>query len=350
MTGTMSRILIGMTLATAVAALPLSATADTIHVGSGLKFEDVQVLGIEGNEIRFINRTGRQTARELSQVTRLEITDEPAFNEAEAAYAAGDWEKATTGYDRTIRRTNKPWLKQWASLRLFETADKAGNFPAATTAYIELLRTNFQAAAGKQPTLPDANSTFLETAAQEVERALERNLEDRQRAELLKFLLDIHQKRGDTTRALSAAQRLGALTGDAATPENRRLVANLKLGLARIALEQKQYQKAIDEINGSREAFTEPQQQADALFVVAAAQHKLAGDNRDKLQDAAIAYMRVVAHFPDSPLAGDALVQTAAIMEALGEQKKALALYQQAAAEYPASGAKSHVQRLENGG
>lgn len=344
----MRKHLVGWTIAVFVLGIALVGRADTIHVGGGLKFEGVQILRMEGNQLVFNNRAGREASRDISTITQLEVANEAAFTDAESAYAAGNWEKATAGYEKAVRGTARDWVRQWASLRLFETADKSGNFPAATTAYIELLRSNPTAAAGRQPTLPDAGSTFLETAAQDIERALEGNLEDRQRAELLKFLLDIHQKRGNTEQALSAAERLSKITGDAVTPENRRLLADLKLGLAKIALEKKDHQTAFNEINANREIFLEPEQQAQALYTLAAAQHHLAGEDKQKLQDAAIAYMRVLAHFPKSPQAGPSLVATAAIAEALGEPKKALALYQQAANEYPATGAKSHVERLQN--
>ncbi len=346
----MNKYLAGLTIAIAPLLAAGISSADTIHIGSGLQFEDVQIVGIQGNQIVFTNRSGREASRDISTVTRLEVTNEPAFNEAEAAYASGNWDQATASYQKAIRSTTRDWLRQWASLRLFETADKSGDFPAATAAYIELLRSNPDAAAGHQPTLPDAQSTFLDTAAQDIERALNTNLNDNQRAALLKFLLDIHQKRGDTQQALSAAERLSKLTGDAATPENRRLLADLKLGLARIALEQKDFSKAFAEINDNREIFLEPEQQAEALYVLAASQHQLAGKDPLKLQDAAIAYMRVLAHFPQSPQAGPSLMGAAAIMESLGEPRKALALYQQAVKEYPATGAKTHVERLQSGG
>lgn len=346
---TMNRYLVGFIIAISPLLAAGLALGDTVHISGGLKFEDSQILRIEGNQLIF-SRAGREVSREISTITQLEVTNEPAFNQAEAAYVAGSWDKATAAYEKALRATNRDWLRQWASMRLFETADKSGDFPAATTAYIELLRSNPDAAAGRTPTLPDASSTFLQTAAADIERALGGDLNERQRAELLKFLLDIHQKRGDTTQALSAAERLSKLTGDAATPENRRLLADLKLGLATIALEQKDYPKAVVEIQDNRSVFIEPEQQAQALYILAAAQHRLAGEDQQKLQDAAIAYMRVLAHFPKSSQAGPSLVATGEIMEALGNTDKALDIYKQAASEYPATGAKTHVQRLQEDG
>jgi len=286
----------------------------------------------------------------LSAIQRLQIDTEPAFNQAEEAYAAGQWDKATSGYDKTIRGTNKPWLKQWSSLRLLEAAEKSGNFPAAVTAWVELVQSNPAAAAGRQPRMPEATSTFLDTAAADVEKVLQGRLEDRQRAELLKFVLDIYQKKNDTARAINAAERLSKLTGDGTDPANQRLLADLKINLAKIAIDQKNYAKAKQEIDSVRSAIVQPEQQAMALYLLAEADRHLAGEDAGKLQDAALAYMRVVAHFPRSPQAGDALMQTAAILEKLGDTKKALALYQQAAAEYPTTKAKEHVERLKNAG
>lgn len=323
--------------------------ADVMHTRTG-PLPNVQIIGIRDGELVYINPTGRETTKTLDDVRRLEIDSEPQFSQAEAAYDAADWDKATAGYERTIKTSNKPWLKQYAGLKLFETANKSGNFPAAVTAYLELVQSNPVVAAGKEPKLPDAGSTFLDTAAADVERVLGGRLEDAQRAPLLTFLLNIYQKKNDTAKVIATAERLSKITGDSASGENQALLASLKLSLARVALDKKEYAKARQEMASARASFTQPANQSAALFLLAELDHAEAQDNTEKLQDAAIAYMRVVAHFPESEQAGQALVNTARIMEKLGEPKKALSLYQQAVAEYPATKADEHVERLKQAG
>lgn len=323
--------------------------ADVLHTRTG-PLPNVQVLGIRGNELVYVNPTGRETTKTLDDVRRLEIDTEPDFTAAEAAYESANWEKATSGYERTIKSTNKPWLRQYVGLKLLETANKSGNFPAAVAAYLELVQSNPAVAQGKEPKLPDAGSTFLDSAAADVERALSGRLQDSQRAALLKFLLNIYQKKNDTARVVATAERLAKITGDSATGENQALLASLKLSLAKVAFEKKDYARARQEIDSARAAFIEPATQAEALYLLASIDQALAKDDPEKLQDAAVAYMRVVAHFPTSEHAGKAMVQTAQILEKLGQQKQALSLYQQAAAEHPATGAREHVERVKQAG
>ncbi len=330
----------------ALSGLVAVADADTIYTGI-TPLTDVQILGTQNGSLRFINRAGAEVSRSFDGIKRLEVSNEPAFNSAEEAFEAGNFDKATEGYIKTIRSTNKPWLKEWSGLRLQEAAEKSGDFPAAVTAWVELIQSNPAAAAGRQPKLPEGTSTFLNTAAADIERVLQGRLDDKQKAELLKLLLDIYQRKGDNAKALSTAERLAAVAGDSGDPANQRLLADLKISLAKIALDKKDYAKVKQEIASASASIAQPQQQATALYLLAEADRNLAGDDQQKLQDAAVAYMRVVAHFPKSDVAGDALMHAAEIVEKLGDSKKALALYQQIATEYPATNAKEQVERLK---
>jgi tetratricopeptide (TPR) repeat protein len=323
-----------------------TALADTVFTSVG-PLNNVQIVGIEGSSLRYITPTGAETTRDLSAIQRLQIDTEPAFNQAEEAYAAGQWDKATGGYEKTIRATNKPWLKQWSGLRLLEAAEKSGNFAAATTAWIEVVQSNPAAAQGRQPKLPEGTSTFLDTAAADIEKALQGRLDDKQKAELLKFVLNIYQRKNDTAKAISAAERLSKLPGVDADPA---LLGDLKLSLARIAFDQKNYPKARQEIDSVRANLTTPEQQSQALYLLAEVDRATAGEDKNKLQDAALAYMRVVAHFPRGEHAPDALLKTGGILEKLGQTKEAMALYQQAATDYPTSKAKENVERLKKAG
>jgi TolA-binding protein len=125
-----------------------------------------------------------------------------------------------------------------------------------------------------------------------------------------------------------------------------------------MALDNKQYQKAIDEVQANKQLFADERTQADALLVLADARYGLAQQkNNDPqlLQDAGLAYMRVVAHFkdhPDRPHVATALLRTAEIHEKLNQKDAALQLYQQVASQFnddPAAGpkAKASAERLK---
>jgi TolA-binding protein len=119
-----------------------------------------------------------------------------------------------------------------------------------------------------------------------------------------------------------------------------------KLSLIGNTIEKKDYaaaQKALDEVKPS---VVESKSQAEWLWLTALTHEGASGATKD----VAIDYMRLVANFPTSDHASQALLKTAAILESLQDSKAAIAVYQQVARDYegaPASAkAKENLQRL----
>lgn len=330
--------------AATLALLAASLPADVIWIG-GLQIKDTKVLRVEQGNLVFTT-AGREASRELSRVTRLQIDGENAFNAAEEAFASGNWDQAADGYQRTVRSTNKDWLKEYSTLKLLEAANKSGRFDAAVTAYVNLLLRDPASAGKSRPALPDEKSTYLDTAVSEVNDALKQTrLSDEQRMALLSFLIDLHNARNDARAAEQAAEKLDEiLAKNPNDPNAGRALARRKLQSASQALQAGNFPKAAADIEQNKPLFTEPQQQAEALWILAEAKFNQAdkgnagnADNATALKDAALAYMRIVAHFkgePGRPRVGDALLRTAEIHERLNELPTATALYQQVAAEF----------------
>lgn len=356
-----------MTRGTIIGAILLSCAAlvraDSLLVSSGggnpVPFNNVKVDRVEAGKIIFRTTTGNETSRELSQVVQMTLDDEPAFSAAEGAYAKGEWDAATDGYQKTVRSTDKPWLKDFCSIRLIDAASKSGRFDAAVTGYIAAVIKDPVMADSKKPPLPDTKSTYLDTAVQELNTALAGSkLQDVQRQALLSFLLEIHRARGDTKATTETMEKLLKLSANPSNgggdPLAGRALADLKLGIAHVALDEKNYAKAIQTIDQSREVFVEPDQQADALYCLAQARTAQAGNDPAALRAAALDYMRVVAHCKDetsaATLVADSLVKTAGILEKLNEISDALSLYEQTAAQYPdspaAADAKAGIERI----
>jgi TolA-binding protein len=183
------------------------------------------------------------------------------------------------------------------------------------------------------------------------------NLTDEQRIALLSFLVDVQRARKDAAAEQQAAAKLDeVLAKDPRNPAAGQAIARRVLQSAQRSLDAKDYPKVIAEIDQNRAAFTEPMQQAEALWDLAEARLGLAQPKKDPnaLRDAALAYMRIVAHFgelPNKPRVAAALLKTAAIEEQLGERDEALRLYQQVASQFPddpiaAPAAKENAQRL----
>ena len=87
----------------------------------------------------------------------------------------------------------------------------------------------------------------------------------------------------------------------------------------------------INDIEANKAVFTEPAAQAEALYDLAKAKDAMAGSDPGKLQDAAIAYMKLVAHFSGKSVgtnAPAALLRVGAIEEQLKQTGEAIQIYQ----------------------
>jgi hypothetical protein len=326
-------------LCAALAALifPTAVLADAVWISSGggnpLKYPNVTIEKIEKGSLVY-RTAARETHKAVADVVRIEVDSEPALNSAEAAYEKGNWSDAVDGYLKTVNSTNKEWLKNWADVRLLQSADKAHRFDAAATAYLQLVITDPLLAAKLKPAMPDAKSTYLDTAAAQAEQAAAaQGLNEDQKRAIYTFLLDLYRTQGDSAKALSAADRLAKLGG--ATPQAQ---ASVKIGMAQIALDNKLYPKALALIEDNRGVFIDPTQQADALFIIAEAkQHMAAKDDKKAQMDAALAYMRVVANFENldtQPHIAVSLLRTADILAQLNDTDEALRLYNRLATDY----------------
>lgn len=333
--------------------------ADELWIGSGgsgaIQIKGATIVRIEAGQIFFL-AAGKETSRELGKIQRIMVENEPALNAAEEAYVAAKWNDAVDGYQKTIRATTKAWLKDWSTSRLIDSANKSGRFDAAVSAYLAMLLKDPGSAAAMRPTLPNERSTYLDQAVSEVNAALSgKTLTDEQRQSLLTFLIDLHRARNDKPALERVAEQIDELLAkDPNNPAAGQAIARRKLQRAAKAIEARDYRNAVAEIESARARFTEPQQQAEALFLLAEAVYGQSDPkNHNSLKDAALAYMRVVAHFkndPQRPYVAEALLRTATIHEQLGEPQTAIAIYEQVAAQFKdlpaAQTARQGLQRL----
>ena len=221
-----------------------------------------------------------------------------------AAFAAGDYAKAADAYQGVVRRRADDWIKRRSTGRLVEAAGRSGRFAAAVTGYVQLAQLDPEAAVGKapQPT-PTTPPDQLQAAAREVQQAVEgRGLSTATEKTLLTFLLDLQQRSGDDAAAARTVARLGELVGTgAAGNDDPRLIAQFALARARLALSNNDTAGATKAVGDARASFVEPAQQSEALMILADAARRDAGTDPQKLLDAALAYMKVVAHFKNAP-------------------------------------------------
>lgn len=344
-----TRSMLTWTLAGAglLAAAALPARGDTVWLQSGsgkpVALEGVKVQGVQDQNITFTTAAGVSNTKPMDHIPEIKLDDEPAFSTAEEDFAKGDYAGAADNYRKAISSSSKDWLKDRASMRLVEAADKSGNFGDAVAGFIELMKTKPALATQHKPTIPKNQPAQLDPAITLVKQeALDPKLTPDQKTVLLNYLLELYGAKGDTASAQAVIQQLGSvMPADANSPEARRIQADSKLAEAKQEVAQRQFTQAIQTLVGSGNFFTDPMQQADALYVIAQAKAGAARpDDTDQLKDAALAYMRVVAVCKDlegKPHVADALFNTAGIEEKLKNPKEAIALYTQVATEFKAS-------------
>ncbi|MCC6425041.1 MAG: tetratricopeptide repeat protein [Phycisphaerales bacterium] len=342
---------------------PTTVWGDSIFTGT-LERPNVTIRQVNGGLVHYEigGRAGEPIA--VSKISRIQANDEPAFNAAEVAYVTGEWETAAENYQKAIadRRTNL-WIVDWSLPRLVESAKRCGRFDAAVAGYIELVKKDPAAAAAYKPTLPEAKSAYLSVAVDLLSAALkEPTITNAGRQPLLLLLLEIHRLRKDDAAIAEIARQLGEIQSNADTSQQGdagRTAAELRLGLAHVALDQGDFQKAIEQIESNRGLFTLPAQQADALYCLAMAKYGLADKVNDPavLKEAALAFMRVVAHFKDVadlPQVADSLYRTGLIMERLNEPKSAVRIYQDVIGQYntdpAAAKARARLEKLNAAG
>ncbi|MBC8109257.1 MAG: hypothetical protein H7Z14_21910 [Anaerolineae bacterium] len=310
----------------------------------------LKILRIEGDKLVY-EFHGNERSIEIAKITRISADGETALNAAEDALALDKHEVAVDGFQRVARAgstTGKPWMSEWASRRLLVVAQKSGRFDAAVAAYIARVMSENPSAVPR-PHLPDERSSYLDTASADVNSALSNpKINDEQRVALLSFLVDVQRARKDTRAADLVAQRLDeVLAKDLNNPQAGRAIARRRLQTAQSALDKKDFKQALSELEAGRAQFTDPTQQADALYMMAEARLGLASSTKQNppssndvaaLQDAALAFMRVVAHFkdaPDRPRVAQSILRAGQICEMINDAPGATRAYTQLVQQYP---------------
>ena len=330
-------------LAVGLLLLALNATracADTVWVqrgaGAPLEYKDSTVIRLEGGELYFRTVGGTEIHREMSAIYRISVRDEPALNAAEEAFANRKWAEAAEGYERAMRSTAKPWVRDFAGIRMGEAAARSNRPDLALSAHVQTLLRNPQAVRGANVPLPPPDSRFITDAINQLDRGLAGNLRPEAQLAILEFRLALVQHRGDSREVDATLERIARL--DPANPMARRAMVRKSLAAIRAQLDAGQHDAAMAAIDREADSFTDESDKMLAVFLVAEAKAaKAARDGSDTAwKEAALAYMLLPANFDDDhPMVGAAILKTAEILEKrLNDKPAAVALYKQAATAY----------------
>jgi hypothetical protein len=308
--------------------------ADTLWIGDtmkdAIKVDGLKVQDARGDKLVYVTDQGMNTSKAFSKLQQISIDGETNFDAAEDAFAKRDYDTAISGYQTVLQSSSKDWMLTRAAMRLIAAAKVKNRYDAQVAAYVALLQKDPATAAANKPAEAPEHSQYLDAALASISKGLDStHLDDTQKSTLLNLQLQINQAKGDSAAVLSTLQQLNALGG--ATDEMK---ATLKLADAQVAYQNKQYPQAIADIEQNKALFTDPDQQVDALFILAQAKYAANGDKADPdtLKDLAINFMRVVTFgspLADRPHVAESLYQTGQIEEQLKEPAVAAGLYGQ---------------------
>ncbi|MGC4031377.1 MAG: hypothetical protein QM754_06480 [Tepidisphaeraceae bacterium] len=316
----------------------------------------VTISGFSDGKLQYATERGSAAEREYARIQQIAVDNEPALTIAETARIGNQADAALSGYVKAIRGSSTAWVKAYAARRIADA--NTDKFEPRLVAYVGLLQIASPDAPAAKPALPERGSRLLDSAVSDVENALKSpQLADAPKLALFNFLAELHGQRGDDAAVTATVERMARSSPAAANdPVVQSRLVGLKVSKAKAAAEKNDFAAALKIINDVQSQITDPQQQADAFFIIA--QAKLASADKSDTparQDAALAFMRVVVvakNLPGRPNMLVSLRATAGILEQTGDPAGAAKLYGQIARDFAddpaaAAEAKADVQRLQ---
>ncbi len=282
--------------------------------GPGIQQQNVRIEGMTDGQLAWITSAGISRSEPIERIFKIALDRDTVLTAAEDAFAEKQWDRAIDNYIRVVRGADE-WKRRWAIPRLITSASEAKRFDAAVTAYVAFIRIDPANASASKPNIPEGPPAVLDAAARDVRTQANETTNPQQKAALLSFLLELHRARKndpDVATTLDELLKIPGAAGD--DPAMNSLAGGIRLGQARVALEQKKFDEVLSIIQTHADRFVEPLQQAEALLLIAKSRHALAGENADQLTSAAADYMRVVAHFSateNRPFVAEALLGAA---------------------------------------
>jgi tetratricopeptide (TPR) repeat protein len=333
------------------------ALADSVFLRSGPQAAELELKNVTFTRVKdgdiYYNVGTREAHRAIGE-TRLELTGETKFNEAENAFSAAVMAKdeaaakkkyaaAAEAYEATAGSTNKPWLKEFIQLRMLIAGPKSGDISRAVKSWMMMVDKDPAEALKHKPSLDkvDPKSTYLTESAKLLSAAEKATSKPDARRAILDMLGDIQMAMGDNEGANKTLITRTTLGG---TPEE---VAALSVIIARNDVANKNYDAAMDRLKNVNLAALPDPVRADALYILAQCKGaKLQpASPGDEWKDLAIDYMKVVAGYPSSANAGEALLKVAEIHETLKDPDTALKVYRQVAREHAGTPAGQAAQK-----
>lgn len=339
-------------MAASVALVAGAAGGDEIVLTSGIPISDAIIRDVRSGVITFRIIGGSTVTKSLADIKQIKLTRAPSFNKAEAAMASKppDPAAAVAAYDAASTEGGQEWFKALLTFRRLRALVQAGMVDRAVEDWLAIMdREGASAAAVRlRPKRPaPKGSPRNKKAVRLLEKRLSavRGKKDYVEA-LRRMLMLLYRTEGLTKKADELAKALAGEPAKPGSPTSTGPAAIVpaaggelgkQLEAARTLVRRGQtpanLRTALKRVEANLKRFDEAQL-GEALLVAGKARAYLAeglsGDEKRKmLLDAGLDLMRVVAHFPGTPEAMEALFEAGGVNARLGNVQAAKHAYRE---------------------
>jgi len=334
----MHRILLGSILLCAAAAVV--ARADSVSIEGRPMYSNVEVFDADEGLIKF--RSGRTLIFPVASVTAVRLEAQPLFNQAEKLLADGKAAEAAEAYEKAMETARNPWMQRLVRYRQLQTLNQAGRIDRAVEVWLSLTEGKpaealiqmvpTQCAAKGDP----ANAAAIDLLkARLAEPATAGNAAYAAAVRNLLLTLLTTEGRSEEAERLATGET-GTGPTDGTTPEDAaaasEAVRREQLNAAAFLLKQGKAAEALTRLDAMREQLG-PGELPEALLLSGLARRQAAAAAAaDKqgpiLCQAGLDFMYVVAYFPDSAQAAEALYHAAGVCAELGNETAARKAYE----------------------
>ena len=295
-----------------------AAGADIVHDGRG-PFQNVRIIGIVDDELRFRMPDGRTIAKRASELEWITVSagrgpTAPTLNRAENARRLGKLARAIGHYSSVRTDAELPWMRAFAVMRLASANDRLGEFVPALDFYLELAGTHPLLARSVVPThLPAKGSAEAKAALGRIKAELRRSLSKDVKAALnrLQKVIQTGRRAKPDSDGKKKAHARGKTRSSAYTQMDlvRAAIADGMIARAEVLFES---------------GWKESKARDRPAWLVMEAELRCAAQD---YAAGGLAAMRVVALHGDSPEAAAGLFWAGRNFEGLGRPAKAKELY-----------------------
>ena len=285
--------------------------ADDVVVGD-LEYRSVAIVDVDDCHIVFRVFADVKLSKPIYQVTRVTLTNAPAFNRAEVFASARRWNAAVAAYDVAECEMGDSWLGRLLRGRQLIATARAGRVGWATQLWLEMMDAN--------PSSP--------------------------------VVLGLRPSVVDPANQVGIARAIDLLTARRKTisAENKEYLAAIDVLLAELNRNHNPARAGNPARLPRRKTLPETRSQVIAIMDEATRLANPPTDDGAVASDqqlclAGLEYMKVASLHPDSPLAAEALRQAGLINTKLGNQAAASVAYQAVVRRYPSSQAAEDVRQ-----